>query len=715
MSGKNVTSVPQLRGGKQKAGPSDKSSRSKSSGHQPQQPCHSDTLDNGNDLKENASPSAAPAAEKSQKHGGLLEEITHRMEEVGIKESARSPLAPTPTFAAPSSSSSRASAPTTPTISSAPSWNHAMRSGGVLSPMASPTKPPRTAGKLRDEMTDGHNHNHNPAANANITPSRLPVLSPSSHSSRVPEPPQTSSGSSEPDFDYDVSSLGSQIRRDLQSPVSSATQRMCTMTQVYFLDYYFDLFTYLHQRKMRLERFKQAMRERGASDEEYAKEFKYFSGKERAHLRKRRTRMRVTNFHILTQVGQGGYGQVFLARKKDSGELCALKKMNKKLLHRLGEVQHVLTERDILTRTNTPWLVRLLYAFQDMDSLYLAMEYVPGGDFRTLLNNSGVLKEEHARFYLAEIRDPGKYLAEMEENIDNLLRRSDLKPENFLIDAEGHIKLTDFGLSRGTLSAELIESLRMKLDKVKDAPVIYRSTAERRNIYKSIRREEMQAFSLVGSPDYMAPEVLVNNNQGYGLSVDYWSLGCILFECLAGYPPFTAPTTDDVWVNVYHWTQVLERPVYEGEDEEFNFTDEAWDLITCLITNHEERYSTLQEVAAHPFFSAPAGSSEPFHIHLLRMPKGPEPPFVPQLQSELDTSYFDDFSDPSDMAMYKEVHERQTELEKEVAKREELERGPGRAGGSRGGSDEKGGKQQELRTAFLGFTFKHKSSRGPQG
>ena len=108
-------------------------------------------------------------------------------------------------------------------------------------------------------------------------------------------------------------------------------------------------------------------------------------------------------FHIIAQIGQGGYGEVFLARKRDSGEVCALKKMRKGTLIKMDEARHVLIERDILTATKSPWLVGLLYAFQDPEFVYLAMEYVPGGDFRTLLNNSGVLKEVHARFYIAEM------------------------------------------------------------------------------------------------------------------------------------------------------------------------------------------------------------------------------------------------------------------------------------------------------------------------
>jgi len=98
-----------------------------------------------------------------------------------------------------------------------------------------------------------------------------------------------------------------------------------------------------------------------------------YLGRERAYLRKRRTRLRYGDFQILTQVGQGGYGQVYLAQKKDTREVCALKVMSKKLLFKMDEVRHVLTERDILTNAKTDWLVRLLYSFQDDRSIYLAM------------------------------------------------------------------------------------------------------------------------------------------------------------------------------------------------------------------------------------------------------------------------------------------------------------------------------------------------------
>lgn len=172
-----------------------------------------------------------------------------------------------------------------------------------------------------------------------------------------------------------------------------------------FFDYYFSALSYLASRKERRAKFDADTSSRSPplTEEAYAKELKSYLGRERVLLRKRRTKTKVHQFHIIAQIGQGGYGEVFLARKRDSGEVCALKKMRKGTLIKMDEARHVLIERDILTATKSPWLVGLLYAFQDPEFVYLAMEYVPGGDFRTLLYNSGVLQEVHARFYIAEM------------------------------------------------------------------------------------------------------------------------------------------------------------------------------------------------------------------------------------------------------------------------------------------------------------------------
>ncbi|GLB36689.1 putative extension to Ser/Thr-type protein kinases [Lyophyllum shimeji] len=444
---------------------------------------------------------------------------------------------------------------------------------------------------------------------------------------------------------------------------SAEVKRKATVAQLYFLDYYFQLLGYLAARKERRANFDADTKARDLKAAEYAKEFRSYCGRERVLLRRRRTKLKVDQFHIIAQVGQGGYGEVYLARKQDSGEVCALKKMKKRTLHKMDEIRHVLVERDILTATKTPWLVRLLYAFQDPDHVYLAMEYVPGGDFRTLLNNSGVLKEEHARFYISEM-----FAAVNELHKLGYIHR-DLKPENFLVDGSGHVKLTDFGLATGALNPKRIESLKIKLDKVKDNQVVHRSTIERRSIYRSIRNEDPRyADSIVGSPDYMAPEVL--RGKPYTYSVDYWSLGCILFEFLAGFPPFSGSTPEETWTNLKNWTKVLQRPVYDKpEDLIFNLTDVAWDCVTRLIAHASVRYTTLSQVSSHPFFTT---CTPPTPWSDLRSTRAP---FVPALDSELDTGYYDDFTSVEDMAKYAEVKEKQRNVERVKEKEEPFARG----------------------------------------
>ena len=345
-----------------------------------------------------------------------------------------------------------------------------------------------------------------------------------------------------------------------------------------FLDYYFDLLTYVGSRQNRLAAFQAEYPAPPDTDQEtYNQMWSKYAGRERANLRKRRVRLRQGDFQILTQVGQGGYGQVFLAQKKDTKEVCALKVMSKKLLFKLDEIRHVLTERDILTTAKSEWLVRLLYSFQDDKSIYLAMEYVPGGDFRTLLNNTGVLSNRHARFYIAEMFCSVDALHQL-----GYIHR-DLKPENFLVDSTGHVKLTDFGLAAGFLAPAKIESMRMRLEKASETsvpfgkPMEQRTVAERREGYRSMREKDVNyAKSIVGSPDYMAPEVL--RGEEYDYTVDYWSLGCMLFEALTGFPPFAGSNADETWRNLKHWREVLKRPVWE--DPSYFLSNRTWNFIT---------------------------------------------------------------------------------------------------------------------------------------
>ncbi|KAK0277984.1 serine/threonine-protein kinase dbf2 [Friedmanniomyces endolithicus] len=467
---------------------------------------------------------------------------------------------------------------------------------------------------------------------------------------------------------------------DIEKLTKANVKRLANVTQLYFLDYYFDLLSYTHNRQNRLQAFKEHNPEPTAAASESEKE-KYnelrtqYLGHERANLRQRRTRMKHGDFQILTQIGQGGYGQVYLASKKDTREICALKVMSKKLLYKLDEVCHVLTERDILTSAKSEWLVRLLYAFQDDSSIYLAMEYVPGGDFRTLLNNTGVLHNRHARFYISEM-----FLCVDALHTLGYIHR-DLKPENFLIDNTGHVKLTDFGLAAGFLAPAKIESMRIKLSSVGDIPdsavpfgrpMEQRSLKERREGYRSLRERDVNyAKSIVGSPDYMAPEVL--KGEEYDFTVDYWSLGCMLFEALAGYPPFAGATVDETWQNLKRWQSVLRKPEYE--DPSYFLSRRTWDLITRLIAPKGQRLRGMKAVQGHDYFREVAWEG-------IRAERAP---FVPELDSETDAGYFDDFGSEKDMAKYKEVLDKQEALERMA---------------DRGGKMERG--------LFVGFTFKHR-------
>ncbi|GAA5869143.1 hypothetical protein JCM3774_003963 [Rhodotorula dairenensis] len=428
---------------------------------------------------------------------------------------------------------------------------------------------------------------------------------------------------------------------------SPEVKRKADVAQLYFYDHYFDLLTYLSARKIRLAAFKRSASARTLSPPDLATEWTSYTGRERAVLRKRRTKLRLEQFHIVTQVGQGGYGEVYLARHKETQQVVALKKMKKRTLAKMDEIRHVLTERDILASTSSPWLVRLLYAFQDAEHVFLAMDFIAGGDFRTLLNNSGVLKEEHARFYISEM-----FCSVAELHKLGYIHR-DLKPENFLIDTTGHIKLTDFGLAAGALNPGKIEHLKHKLDEVADSPLVFRSTLEMKSIYKTLRLADARyADSVVGSPDYMAIETL--RGQSYSYSVDYWSLGCILFEFLAGFPPFSGATPDETWANLKNWQRVLRRPHYDRpEDLIFNLSDDGWSAITCLIAHKDRRMASLDQVKQHPFFRGVDWD----HLRERRAP------FIPALDSEVDAGYFDDFSSESDMAKYAEVREKQRHVD----------------------------------------------------
>ncbi|GME87139.1 unnamed protein product [[Candida] boidinii] len=446
------------------------------------------------------------------------------------------------------------------------------------------------------------------------------------------------------------------------------TRRLVTVCQMYFLDYYCDMFDYVISRGKRFQQVEESLQVIPADERPI--QWKNYIGRERAYLRKRRTKPKHKDFNIITQVGQGGYGQVFLARKKDTKEICALKVLSKKLLMRQDETRHVLTERDILTNTRSEWLVKLFYAFQDTESVYLAMEYVPGGDFRTLLTTANYLSPQHARFYFSEMFTAVNALHELGYT------HRDLKPENFLIDSKGHIKLTDFGLAAGSVSTERIESMKLRLNQVKDLEYKprERTVEERQQLYKSLRAKDIHyAHSIVGSPDYMALEVL--EGKAYDYTIDYWSLGCMLFEALVGYTPFSGGSTDETYHNLKRWKDTLRRPRYE--DGRYCFSDRTWNLITRLIASPNERLRSFKHVMNAPYFAEVKWDSLRERV----------PPFTPDLDNEEDAGYFDDFSNEGDMAKYKDVLAKRANDERLAQNSVKL--------------DQK---------SFVGFTFKHKNN-----
>ena len=208
-----------------------------------------------------------------------------------------------------------------------------------------------------------------------------------------------------------------------------------------------------------------------------------FYASESCKLRERRSALHFdeSHFNVLCKLGQGGYGEVYLCQRQTaSRSLCAVKKMDKKALLLKKALDGVLAERDVLVSARSQWLTALLCAFQDADSLYLCMEYVPGGDLRGQRQKSAPLDEDAARFYMAEASMAVATLHGL-----GFIHR-DIKPENFLIDAAGHLKLTDFGLSKGELSNDWMEASVARLERAaKNEPAPYTSSLDRRNIYRS--------------------------------------------------------------------------------------------------------------------------------------------------------------------------------------------------------------------------------------
>jgi len=257
----------------------------------------------------------------------------------------------------------------------------------------------------------------------------------------------------------------------------------------------------------------------------------------------------VDSFEFLTIIGQGSFGKVVQVRHKNTGDIFAMKILNKKNIVDRGEVEHTKAERNILLRINHPFLMKLHYSFQTKDKLYLVMDFINGGELFYHLQNERKFGNDRARFYAAEI-----VLAMEHLHLNSIMYR-DLKPENLLLDSSGHIRMTDFGLSKENVSPS------------------------------------SRTHTFCGTPEYLAPEVL--DGQEYGNAVDWWSLGTLIYEMLTGLPPFY----DEDVQKMYNrkMSSDLEIPDYVD--------DKAKDLIRKFLDRSPAvRLADPEKIKSHPWF-----------------------------------------------------------------------------------------------------------------
>ncbi|OCB91531.1 AGC/Akt protein kinase [Sanghuangporus baumii] len=289
-------------------------------------------------------------------------------------------------------------------------------------------------------------------------------------------------------------------------------------------------------------------------------------------------------FELLKVIGKGSFGKVMQVRKKDTQRVYALKTIRKAhIASRPGEITHILAERTVLALVNNPFIVPLKFSFQNPDKLYLVMSFVNGGELFYHLQREGKFDENRSRFYAAELLCALEHLHGF-----NVVYR-DLKPENILLDFTGHIALCDFGLCKLNMS------------------------------------ETEKTNTFCGTPEYIAPELL--ESQGYTKTVDWWTLGVLLFEMMTGLPPFY-----DENVNVMY-QRILRDPLLFPPD----MSHDAKSVMSGLLQRDPSKrlgHNGADEIKRHPFFAR--------HVDWnLLLAKKIQPPFKPSVESVMDVANFD--------------------------------------------------------------------------
>ncbi|KAH3742996.1 AGC/NDR/NDR protein kinase [Pelomyxa schiedti] len=413
--------------------------------------------------------------------------------------------------------------------------------------------------------------------------------------------------------------------------VSDATVTKSLAAKVYIEQHYKSQAQYMRDRAERRQTLEREMEQQNLPPKERAELRKQLEERESNYMRMKRHRMTQADFKTIKVIGKGAFGEVRLVQKKDNSEMYAMKKLNKGEMMEKEQVAHVRAERDILVtaQKENPWVVKLHSSFQDAEFLYLIMEFLPGGDLLTLLVKYDTFSEQVARFYIAEI-----LLAIESVHQLNYIHR-DIKPDNVLLDKEGHIKLTDFGLCTGfhkMHSSNFYENLvsEAKMLKIKNVTEI-RSTVGTIS-RRSYKEKRLLAYSTVGTPDYTAPEVFLQ--VGYGRECDYWSLGCIAYEMLVGFPPFASESSTETCLKILNCSETFAFP------PDLSLSAEARDLVSRLVCESSRRLGAVggaAEIKAHPFFKG---------IDWEHFREGTVAPIVPDIKGPADVSHFDDFGEP---------------------------------------------------------------------